>query len=59
VSTWVAEMKSLRRKRDGYVYAGVSVLGGLALMVVIMGSVKWTVGFGQTGCETGYTSKVS
>jgi fluoride ion exporter CrcB/FEX len=59
VSTLVAEMKSLRRKRHAYVYGVVSVVGGLALMLVIMGSVKWTVGFGQTVCETGYTSKVS
>lgn len=44
VSTWVVELSSLRRSH-AYRYGMVSVLGGLALMVVIMGSFRWTHGF--------------
>jgi len=56
VSTWVAEINGLKR-RNGYVYAFVSVVGGLCLMVVIMGSVRWTVGFSSSVCDTGYPNK--
>lgn len=57
VSTWVAEINGLRRAH-GYAYALGSVLGGLCLMVVIMGSVEWSVGWSGTACNTGYTSKI-
>ncbi|KAK5136997.1 hypothetical protein LTR08_001504 [Meristemomyces frigidus] len=57
ISTWVAEINGLRR-RHGWVYAGASVLGALCLMVVIMGPVRWTMGFGDTACNTGYPNKV-
>ncbi|KAF2723624.1 hypothetical protein K431DRAFT_282721 [Polychaeton citri CBS 116435] len=58
VSTWVAEIDGLKRKH-GYIYALGSVIAGLCLMVVIMGSVRWTVGFVSPVCATGYTSKIS
>ena len=56
ISTWVAEINGLRRKH-GWIYAFFSVLGGLCLMVIVMGSVRWTVGFSEPVCDTGYTSK--
>ncbi|TGO10632.1 hypothetical protein BTUL_0129g00140 [Botrytis tulipae] len=49
VSTWVVELSSLRRSR-GYRYGLASVIGGLALMVVIMGSFRWTHGFEGLVC---------
>ena len=51
VSTWVAELRGLRRGH-AYRYGGVSVGVGLGLLVVIMGSERWTVGFGSTACRT-------
>ncbi|KAF2216470.1 hypothetical protein CERZMDRAFT_109354 [Cercospora zeae-maydis SCOH1-5] len=57
VSTWVAEINGLKRKH-GYVYALASLAGGLSLMVMIMGSVRWTVGFAEPVCSTGYPNKV-
>lgn len=57
ISTWVAEINGLRRKH-GWMYAFASVIGALCLMVVIMGSVRWSVGFGETACNTGYTDKI-
>ena len=49
VSTWAVELAALRR-RNAYVYGGASVGGGLALLVVIMGSLRWTKGFGEVKC---------
>ncbi|KAK5167785.1 uncharacterized protein LTR77_007484 [Saxophila tyrrhenica] len=57
ISTWVAEINGLKRKH-GWGYAFGSVLGGFCLMVVIMGSVRWSVGSSSPVCDTGYTSKV-
>ncbi|RMZ01864.1 hypothetical protein D0862_06207 [Hortaea werneckii] len=57
VSTWVAEINGLQRKH-GWAYAFASVVGALCLMVVIMGSVRWSVGWSDTVCNTGYTSKI-
>ncbi|OAA74211.1 CrcB-like protein [Cordyceps fumosorosea ARSEF 2679] len=50
VSTWVAELSSLRR-RSAYVYGVVSVALATALMVVIMGSLRWTQGFAPLQCH--------
>lgn len=50
VSTWVAELHGLRR-RHGWIYGSVSVATGLGLMVIIMGSMKWTVGYATPMCS--------
>lgn len=49
VSTWVLELSTLRRAH-AYRYGIVSVFAGVALLVVIMGSMRWTVGFEQQLC---------
>jgi CrcB protein len=49
VSTWMAELSGLGKK-EAYVYGGVSVAAGLGLLVVVMGSVRWTVGWGEVVC---------
>lgn len=51
VSTWVAELKSLR-KHHAYLYGFTSVCVGFSLMVVITGTVHWTVGFSMPICRT-------
>ncbi|MCJ1383491.1 hypothetical protein MMC17_006605 [Xylographa soralifera] len=51
VSTWILELKGLRRK-DSYFYGTVSVSLGLVLLVVIMGTFKWTEEFVQPACST-------
>lgn len=50
VSTWVAELNGLGRRRSAYLYGLISVAVGLGLMVVIMGSVLWTKGFHPPLC---------
>lgn len=55
VSTWVAELQALRR-RHAYIYGLVSLAVGLGVMVIIMGSVRWTAGFSETACVTMRTS---
>ncbi|KKA24035.1 hypothetical protein T310_1916 [Rasamsonia emersonii CBS 393.64] len=45
VSTWVAELHGLGMRRHAYVYGAASVGIALAFLVVIMGSLKWTIGF--------------
>lgn len=57
VSTWVAEINGLKR-RHGWAFAFASVVGGLGLLVVIMGSVRWSVGWTNPMCATGYVGKV-
>ncbi|KAK2041791.1 CrcB-like protein [Colletotrichum somersetense] len=49
VSTWVAELTALRR-RHAYVYGASSVVVGFAVLVVVMGSMRWTEGFGPLLC---------
>ena len=49
VSTWVAELNGLRR-RHGYVYGAVSVLVAWALMVAIMGGLRWSDGWQPLMC---------
>ncbi|KAH0385627.1 hypothetical protein KCU92_g3405, partial [Aureobasidium melanogenum] len=55
VSTWIAELQSLRR-RHAYVYGAASVAAGLCLMIVVMGSVRWTIGWTTPACVTMRTS---
>ncbi|KAJ5488715.1 hypothetical protein N7539_003605 [Penicillium diatomitis] len=50
VSTWVAELNGVTRRRQAYFYGTVSVGVGLGLMVVIMGSLLWTRGFDGPVC---------
>lgn len=49
VSTWVAELKGLRI-RHAYVYGSVSVAVAVGLMVIVMGSYQWTMGFHAPLC---------
>ncbi|KAK7540367.1 CrcB-like protein-domain-containing protein [Phyllosticta citricarpa] len=51
VSTWVAEIRGLRTKQ-AYLYAGASVLTGLGILIVVMGSVKWSTEFESAVCKT-------
>jgi fluoride ion exporter CrcB/FEX len=50
VSTWVAELSSLRR-RHAYSYGTVSVVTSLAFMVAIMGGLRWSNGFAELMCS--------
>ncbi|QGA14624.1 hypothetical protein EYB26_002280 [Talaromyces marneffei] len=57
VSTWVAELTSIglgtskrRRFAWAYLYAAVSMGVGLSLLVVVMGSVRWSRGFDKPYC---------
>jgi fluoride ion exporter CrcB/FEX len=50
VSTWIAELDGLK-KRHAYMYGAVSIGVGLGLAVVIMGSVRWTVGWQHIVCK--------
>lgn len=49
VSTWVSELSSLKR-RNAYRYGAASVAVALAVLVIIMGSLRWTVGFSELKC---------
>ncbi|PQE18107.1 hypothetical protein CJF31_00007962 [Rutstroemia sp. NJR-2017a BVV2] len=49
VSTWVSELSTLRRSH-AYRYGVASVVGGLCLLIVIMGSLRWTDGFAEILC---------
>lgn len=51
VSTWVAELSSLRR-RHAYVYGIVSVVASLVLLIAIMGGLRWSDGFSPLLCST-------
>ncbi|OJD31227.1 chromosome condensation protein [Diplodia corticola] len=52
VSTWVAELRTLARLRQAYAYGIASVAVGLAVLVVVVGSVRWTIGFSAVACAT-------
>lgn len=49
VSTWVAELAGLRR-RHAWVYGGASVVAGFAVMVAVMGGLRWSDGFAALKC---------
>ena len=51
VSTWVAELSSLRRKH-AYVYGTATVVSALVLMIAIMGGLRWSEGFSGLMCST-------
>ncbi|KAF7137120.1 hypothetical protein CNMCM5793_007184 [Aspergillus hiratsukae] len=50
VSTWVAELNGLSRRRQAYVYGVGSVAVALGFFVVIVGSLGWTRGFVDPVC---------
>lgn len=50
VSTWVGELAALRR-RHAYVYGGASVLGGLAVVVAVMGGLRWSEAYELGACR--------
>lgn len=49
VSTWVAELAGLRR-RHAWFYGSASVVGGFAIMVAVMGGLRWSDGFAALKC---------
>ena len=49
VSTWVLELDALRR-RHAWFYGLSSVAIGLGFMIIIMGSMGWTIGFASPAC---------
>ena len=49
VSTWVSELASLRR-RNAYRYGAASVIVALCFLIIIMGSLQWTIGFSDLQC---------
>ncbi|KAJ5724008.1 hypothetical protein N7488_002043 [Penicillium malachiteum] len=50
VSTWVAELNGLAKRRHAYLYGATSIAAALGFMVVIMGSLQWTRGFDEPVC---------
>jgi fluoride exporter len=48
VSTWAAEMVAL--DRHGYSYGGVTTVSGICIMVIVCGSVRWSIGFQEIIC---------
>lgn len=51
VSTWVAELNGLSRRRHAYFYGTASVGAALGFLVIIMGSLLWTRGFVAPVCS--------
>lgn len=51
VSTWVVELSSLRRA-NAYRYGGASIIVAFCFLIVIMGSMQWTIGFSTLMCLT-------
>lgn len=49
ISTWVAELNSLGR-RHSYIYGFSSVAAALAVMIAIMGGLRWSDGFSPLVC---------
>lgn len=49
VSTWVLELSTLQHVH-AYKYGTLSVASGISLLVVVMGSMQWTVGFEPQLC---------
>lgn len=53
VSTWIAELSSLHRTHS-YVYGATTLTVGLTLLIVIMGSLKWSAGWSDPVCMTAW-----
>lgn len=52
VSTFVIELTNRKEKGHAWIYGGTSVFTGLAIMVLVMGSVLWTRGYSEPACVT-------
>ncbi len=50
VSTWVGELETLER-RHAYVYRITSNIVALVILVVIMGSLLWSIGLSSPACR--------
>ncbi|KAF4454700.1 hypothetical protein F53441_2778 [Fusarium austroafricanum] len=49
ISTWVAELSTLRR-RSAWIYGTASVVVALALMIAVMGGLRWSDGYSKLLC---------
>ncbi|KAF5548691.1 Camphor resistance [Fusarium mexicanum] len=49
VSTWINELCALRRV-NAYIYALATLVGGLVIVVVVMGVMKWVAGWNIVAC---------
>ncbi|KAJ4372751.1 hypothetical protein N0V86_008117 [Didymella sp. IMI 355093] len=49
VSTWMLELDTLKRAH-AYVYGSSSVVVGVSVLTVIMGSVRWSIGWEAVTC---------
>ncbi|RDW63471.1 hypothetical protein BP6252_11016 [Coleophoma cylindrospora] len=49
ISTWIVELTTLK-KGPAYIYGSMSIGVALAMLIAIMGSVRWTVGFSDIKC---------
>jgi fluoride exporter len=49
VSTWVLELSALKRTW-AYIYGSISIVVSVACLVISMGSLKWSKGFGVPVC---------
>lgn len=52
VSTWIVEIDTLKRSH-AWRYAFASVAAGVCVLLVIMGSLRWSVGWTAVACVTG------
>ncbi|AEO57877.1 hypothetical protein MYCTH_2304596 [Thermothelomyces thermophilus ATCC 42464] len=50
VSTWVGELAAMRRKH-AYIYGGTTVLGGIAVVVAVMGGLRWSGAYEEGACQ--------
>ena len=44
VSTWVVELRTMQL-RSAYIYGLASIVGGILVLVLVIGGVKWSLGF--------------
>ncbi|KNG81584.1 putative chromosome condensation protein (CrcB) [Aspergillus nomiae NRRL 13137] len=51
ISTWVAELNGLSRRRHAYFYGIISIGVALGFFVIITGSLRWTRGFVEPVCK--------
>ncbi|KAF5667673.1 Camphor resistance [Fusarium denticulatum] len=50
VSTWINELCALRRIH-AYIYALATLVGGLVIVIVVMGVMKWVTGWSTVVCD--------